>query len=198
MRHISLSINEIMNNYTKLLHSWKTVFLKWDIMNILKFNTNMALDKFVYRAKKTWLLDNIFYWIYVFKNYNIFEFACKLKKKSYISLETVLKKEGIVFQYYETIFLISDNSLEKKVLWKTFKFNKIKNDILLNPLWLSNEWNYLIASKERAICDRIYLSKNYYFDDLSNIDFEKLIEIWQIYNKRVILEVNKLVKQYVK
>lgn len=185
-----------MNNYIKLLNSNKTVFLKRDIMNILDFKTNMALDKFVYRAKKDWFLENIFYWIYTFKKYDIFEFACKLKKKSYISLETVLKKEGIVFQYYETIFLISDNTLKKEVLWKTFKFNKIKNNILLNPLWLINEWNYIIATKERAICDRIYLSKNYYFDDLSNIDFKKLAEIAQIYNNRVILEVNKLIKKY--
>ena len=41
-----------MNNYTKLIHSKKTVFLKIDIKNILDFKTNMALDKFLYRAKK--------------------------------------------------------------------------------------------------------------------------------------------------
>ena len=52
----------------------------------------------------------------------------------------------------------------------------------------------MIASTERAICDRLYLSKNYYFDNLENIDFEKLEEISQIYNKRVILYVKKLIK----
>lgn len=198
MRQLSLIINEIMDNNTKLLHSNKTVFLKKDINNILDFKTDMALDKFVYRAKKEWFLENPFYWIYTLKKYDIFEFSCKIKKKSYISLETVLKKEWVIFQYYETIFLISNNSLEKKALWKTFKFNKIKDNILLNPLWLINKWNYIIASKERAVCDRIYLSKNYYFDDLSSLDFEKLEEISKIYNKRVILEVNKIIKKYVK
>ncbi len=196
IRHISLFMYEIMNNYTKLIHSNKTVFWKRDIMNILDFKTNMALDKFLYRAKKEWFLENIFYWIYNFKNYNIFELACKLKKKSYISLETVLKKEGVIFQYYETVFLISDNSFKKTVWWQIFQFNKIKDSVLLNPLWVINKWNYIIASKERAICDRIYLSKNYYFDDLSSLDFKKLKEISQIYNKRVILEVNKLINKY--
>jgi hypothetical protein len=52
----------------------------------------------------------------------------------------------------------------------------------------------MIASAERAVCDRIYLSKNYYFDDISHLDLIKLEKISKIYNKRVILEVNNLIK----
>jgi len=52
----------------------------------------------------------------------------------------------------------------------------------------------MIASAERAICDRLYLSPNYYFDNLEAIDKEKLQEISLIYNKRVILEINNLIK----
>ena len=187
-----------MKNYTKLLHSWKTVFRKKDIENILDFKTKEALDKFVYRTKKEGFLENPFYGIYALKNYDIFEFASKLKNKSYISLETVLKKEGVIFQYYENIFLVSDDTLEKNILWKTFKFNKIKDSILLNPLWLINKWNYIIATKERAICDRLYLSSDYYFDNLSDINFTLLSEISLIYNKKVILLVKKLIENYVK
>ena len=55
-------------------------------------------------------------------------------------------------------------------------------------------WNYMIASKERAICDRLYLSKNYYFDNLENVNLEKLEIISEIYNKRVILDIKKLIK----
>jgi hypothetical protein len=188
-----------MNNYTKILDSWKTVFTKKDLEKILNFKTKMALDKFLYREKKKWFLKNIFYWIYVLKNYDIFELACKIRKKSYISLETVLKKEWIIFQYYNEIFLISDDNLEKKVGDIKFKFHKIKDSVLLNQLGLIHKKNYIIASKERAICDRIYLSKNYYFDSLEWVNFDALQEISKIYNnKRVILEVNKLIKNYAK
>jgi hypothetical protein len=38
------------------------------------------------------------------------------------------------------------------------------------------------------------LTKNYYFDNLDFVDFEKLEEISQIYNKRVILEIKKIIK----
>ncbi len=185
-----------MNNI-KLINSWKTVFTKRDISNILNFKTDMALDKFLYRAKKQWFLKNVFYWVYALQKYDTLELASKIKKKSYISLETVLKKEWVIFQYYEDIFLISDNTIKKKVDWTNFVFHKLKDSILSNPLWLKNNWKYLIASKERAICDRLYLSKNYYFDNLSEIDFEKLEEISKIYNnKRLVLEINKLIKKY--
>ncbi len=185
-----------MNNIEKLYNSWQTVFWKKNLKNYLNFNTDKALDLFLYRAKKKGILNNIFYGIYSFKKYNIFELACKIRKKSYISLETVLKDKWVIFQYYDTIFLISDDTLEKNIDNNIFKFNKIKDSILLNQLWIVHNWNYTIATVERAICDRIYLSKNYYFDDLSGVNFELLKEVSEIYNKRVILEVNKLIKKY--
>ena len=184
-----------MNNISKIINSWKTVFSKNDIRKMLHFTTSFALDKFIQRNKESWILENPFYWIYTFKKYNIFEFACKIRKLSYISFETVLQKEWIVFQdYWNTIFLATNNTGEKKAVWKLFKFNKIKNSILLNPLWIIHKWNYMIASKERAICDRIYLSKNYYFDNLEWVNLEKLEEISLIYNKRVILEIKWIIK----
>jgi hypothetical protein len=45
-----------------------------------------------------------------------------------------LKKEGIIFQYYDEIFLVSDDNLEKKVGDLKFKFYKIKDSVLLNQL----------------------------------------------------------------
>ncbi len=187
-----------MNNYIKLINTGKTVFIKKDISNILDFKTDMALDKFLYRAKKEGFFKNPFYGIYTLQKYDILEFASKIKKKSYISLETVLKKEGVIFQYYDNIFLISDNTLEKNIEWQAFSFNKIKDNILLNPIWLNYNWKYIIATKERAICDRLYLSKNYYFDNLTEVDFDKLEKISEIYNKRVILEVKKIKHKYAK
>ena len=188
-----------MNNYSKLLNSGKTVFTKKDLEKILDFKTKEALDKFLYREKNRGFLQNIFYGIYALKKYSVLELAGKIRKKSYISLETVLKKHWVIFQYYDDIFLVSDDSLEKRVWDVNFKFSKIKDWVLLNQLWLEHKKQYTIASVERAICDRIYLSKNYYFDDMWDVDLEKLEEISHIYNnKRVVWEVKKLMKKYAK
>jgi len=52
---------------------------------------------------------------------------------------------------------------------------------------------YAIASAERALCDRVYLTPGYYFDNLRSINRDKVEEIASIYNnKRLLLEIKKL------
>lgn len=182
-----------MRNLQKIIQSWKTVFSIKDLQKILWYKNIQSVRNFVFRWTKNWFFIRCQNWIYCFKNFNIFELANKLKTISYISLETVLKKEGIIFQdYWNTIFSVSNKNLKKQVLDYNFFYFKIKNDILLNPLGLENKWTYIIASKERAICDKIYLNKNYYFDNLNFVDKEKLRNIVQIYPNYVILEVKKI------
>ena len=152
-----------------------------------------SIKSFFVRWVKLWIFQYISKWIYALKSYDIFELAMKLKKNSYISFETVLKKEGIIFQDYgNTIFLASNQTLEKHVWATELRYLKLKNSILTHPEWIIYKGWYMIASPERAICDRLYLSSGYYFDNLEHIDWEKLEQISQIYNKRVTLEVKKL------
>jgi hypothetical protein len=67
------------------------------------------------------------------------ELASKLRKKSYISLETVLQSAGIIFQdYSHTITLVSDNSVSHEIEGKIYQFSKIKDTILANSLGIIN------------------------------------------------------------
>ncbi len=182
-----------MKNLQKLLQTWKTVFSIKDLQKILWYKNIQSVRNFALRWLQNWFFKKCQNWIYCLENFNVFELANKLKIPSYVSLETVLKKEGIIFQdYWNTIFSVSDRTLKKNVWWYKFLYFKIKNDILLNPIWLENKWTYTIASPERAICDKLYLNKNYYFDNLEFINKEKLLQIAQIYPKYVILEVKKI------
>ena len=185
-----------MKNIAKLYKSGKTVFKRQEIGNILNLNKK-SLEMFVYRNLKSGHLQKIHYGIYALWKYDVFELAGKLKKKSYISLETVLKQEGVIFQYYTNIFSVSDDTIKKTVDNHRFVYHKIHDSILSNPIGLVSTNAYTIATVERAICDRIYFSSQYYFDDLSWIDFEALIKISQIYNKRVQKEIILLQQQYV-
>lgn len=188
-------------NFIKLLRTKKSVFTVDDLKIILDTTNEATIRNYLSRAKSKWLVENIYYgvWKLTDKDADIFEIACKLIKNSYISFETVLKKEWVIFQFYwDTVFLASDKSIEKVAKGIKYKSFKLKNSILLNPVWIKNVWSYSIAGIERAICDRLYLSHNYYFDNLENVDFNKLKEISMIYNKRVQLEVNNLIKKYVK
>lgn len=172
----------------------KTVFTYGDIAYITHLRNHNSIKSFFARWVKEWFFLQPYKWIYTFTPYNVLEFAVKVKKNSYISFESVLFQKGIIFQNYgNSIFCASDNTITKKIDDTHFIFLKIKKEILTNPLWIIHTWGYSIASAERAICDRIYLSKNYYFDNLSDIDFIFLERMATIYNKRVILTVKKLI-----
>lgn len=184
-----------MKNFDKLLHSWKTVFHYADISLLLWVDNLNTLKWFTKRAVKQNLLRKIADGIYGFLQYDTMELAASLRKKSYISLETVLQLSGIIFQdYSNTITLVSDNTLQREIDEKQIQFFKIKDTILLNPLGIDYNGKYLIASKERAICDRVYLSWEQYFDNLNSVDFDKLKLISQIYSKTTILHIQNLIK----
>lgn len=183
-----------MKYFDTLLYSGKTVFTYDDLQLLLSMHSKDTIKSFFARGVAEGLLINITKGMYGLKNYQTFELASKLKTNSYISFETVLKASGIIFQDYgNTIFCTSDNTITKQVGNTNFCYLKIKDSIRTNPLGLIHKWSYIIASPERAVCDRLYLSANYYFDNLEWIDYELLARISQIYNKRVILSVQQLI-----
>ena len=129
------------------------------------------------------------------KNYDKFELATKILTPAYISFETVLAKEGIIFQYYNKIFVASYKSQEIESDNQIYFFRKIKDEILNNPIGIKDLGNYFIATKERAFLDILYLNKDYYFDNLVPLDLEKINSLLPIYNnKRMNKRVEALFK----
>lgn len=129
------------------------------------------------------------------KNYNKFEAATKIYTPSYISFETVLAKAGIVFQLYGQIFVASYLTREIFVDNQKYSYRKIKDSVLTNNLGIEQKDNYSIAIPERAFLDVVYSNKNYHFDNLSNIDWNKVYEVLPIYNNK---QMEKKVKKYQK
>jgi hypothetical protein len=126
------------------------------------------------------------------KDYDPKELANSIYAPSYISFETVLREAGVIFQYYDTIFVASKWSKTMAVDKYTFTFRKLKDAVLFNPAGIANKDNYSIATPERAFLDMIYLFPNYYFDNLRSINWEKCGEIAKIYdNKQLIKRLNK-------
>ncbi len=127
------------------------------------------------------------------KKYERFELANKIYTPSYISFETVLTRTGVNFQYYGQIFLASYLSREVEIEGQKYEYKKIKDEILTNLAGIIRKDTYSVASPERAFLDRAYLSKDYHFDNLSALDWEKIFEILPIYENK---ELEKRVKMY--
>lgn len=158
-------------------------FVRKKIDRYLKFKKLYSIRRGVY------IKDN---------NYDKYELATKIFTPSYVSFETVLAKAGVIFQFYSQIFTASYLSRELIIDGQAYVFKRIKNSILLNKAGIQNEETYFIASPERAFLDVIYLNKEYYFDNLSNLNWEKVLEILPIYggNKRMEAKIKKYYAQY--
>ena len=120
------------------------------------------------------------------KNYDRLELANRIYTPSYISLETVLAKEGIIFQYYDSIFVVSYLSREIACDGQKYIYKKIRDVTLTNTLGIVVKGNYYIATKERAFMDAIYLYKDYYFDNLSSLNWRKCRELLPAYGSKAL------------
>ena len=127
------------------------------------------------------------------KNYDRLELATKIFTPAYISFETVLGNAGITFQYYSQIFVASYQTKEiiadgQKIVYKT-----LKSSILTNSAGIENKEHYAIASPERAFLDVVYLNKDYHFDQLSSLNWDKVNELLPIYgkNRRISGQISK-------
>jgi len=168
-----------------LLRSNNTVFTFKELSLIWNETDVKLIKKRVYRYTKMGKLYPIRKGIYAKdKNYDKLELANKIFTPAYISLETVLSRQGIVFQHYDRISVIS--YLSREISWdgQTYVFHRIKDVVLMNSLSIEKKDSYYIASKERAFLDTIYLNKNYHFDNLSSINWDICFEILPIYNNK--------------
>jgi len=173
-----------------ILRSNKTVFSFKDIALLWGDSGNAARVRVNYYLK-----NGDFYRIHQGfyakdKNYNKNELATKVYTPSYISFETVLGKAGVTFQHYGQIFVASYLTRKISADKQAYSYRKIKESVLTNNAGIEHKDNYSIATSERAFLDVVYLNKNYHFDNLSVLDWNKIFEILPIYsNKRMEKEI---------
>lgn len=179
---------EVLLRFPKTVFSTKDVALLWN-------ETDSAvvadrLKKYVKNGK----LVRPYRGLYAKdKNYNRLEIATRIYTPSYVSFETVLTRAGINFQFYGNIFVASYVTRNIQVGDQSISFVRIKDYVLSNTVGIEHSDGIAMATKERAFLDRIYVSKDYHFDNLNVLDWEKVFEILPIYNNK---RMEKKVKQY--
>lgn len=177
-----------------LLRSPKTVFSTKDVALLWGEERETTISGRLNKYVKAGKLVRVRRGIYAKdETYDRFELATRIYTPSYISFETVLTRNGINFQYYGNIFVASYVTREIEVGGQSITFVRMKDYVLSNTVGIEHKDGYAIATAERAFLDRIYISKDYHFDNLSPLDWDKVFAILPIYhNKRM----NRKVKQY--
>jgi hypothetical protein len=171
------------------LYSCKnTVFTIDEIALLLGSSTRENLKARINYYVKTGKLLNLRKGIYAKREYDPFELAVKVFTPSYISLETVLEKEGVIFQKYKTIFVVSYLSRKTEIGSHEFQYRRIKEEILINKEGVELKNGYAIATKERAFLDILYLYKNYHFDNMDALDKDIILKMVNIYRSKILKE----------
>lgn len=161
----------------------RTVFRLVDVAMLSGVTDIPGLSKKLNYYVRKKQLENPRKGIYVKPDYNREELACCLYSPCYISLGYVLQKKGIIFQYDSQITVISYLSRVKEIDNQSYRYRKLKGELLVNNTGVMQLPNYVnMAVAERAFLDMLYLSPEFYFDNLNSLDrslINKLLPIYQ-------------------
>lgn len=178
-----------INLLQTILSSPRTVFNVQSLMLLTGSDDSQKLTKSLHYYVNGGKILNPRRGIYTKLKYNEQEIACSLFRPSYISLEYVLGKEGVVFQWDETISCVSYLSRQVEIADKQYLFRKINPELWIGMEGIEQRDNVAIASAERAFLDMVYLSAgNCYFDNLRPISITRIRELLPLYRSEKLNE----------
>lgn len=159
-------------------------------------NYNYLKTRIQYYIKKGYL-NRICHGLYAKDKdrFDPLEAGNKLRTPSYVSFETVLFREGVIFQKYASVFLASYSTKTIKNSAGEFVYRKLKDEILFCKEGVISTGAYCMAEKERAFLDAVYLFKEYHFDNLRPLDWEKIDMLTTLYGSNALIRRVKEYKQ---
>ena len=150
-----------------MLNSSRSVFNVQSLRMLTDCKDSQKLTQSLHYYIKEGKIRNPRRGIYTKATYDEKEMACSLYRPAYISLEYVLQRAGIVFQYDDTITCVSYLNRIVDIDDKTYQFRIINPELWIGMEGIEQKDNTLIAVPERAFLDMVYLSAgNCYFDNL--------------------------------
>lgn len=173
----------------------RTAFNTKSVALLINEKRDISLTKKLNYYVKKGLLLNPRKGIYTKTSPNLEELAGLVFVPSYISLEYVLQKAGVVFQYDSAITSVSYLSREIEMCGQTFRYSQLKKEILYNLDGIDRYDNINIATPERALLDMMYLNSECYFDNLDGISKRKVAQLLPIYQSS---RMNERIKELFK
>ena len=169
-----------------ILNSSRSVFNMQSLRIMTECENPQKLTQSLHYYVKEGKIRNPRRGIYTKSSYDEKEMACSLFRPAYVSLEYVLQRNGIVFQYDDTITCVSYLNRIVEIDEKAYQFRIIKPQLWIGMDGIEKHDNILIATPERAFLDMIYLSAgNCYFDNLHLLNKTKVKELLPIYQSKV-------------
>ena len=172
-----------------ILNSSRSVFNIQSLRIMTECKNSQKLTQSLHYYVKEGKICNPRRGIYTKATYNEQEMACSLFRPAYISLEYVLQRAGVVFQYDDAITCVSYLNRIVEIDDKTYQFRIINPELWIGMEGIRQDDNILIATPERAFLDMVYLSAgNCYFDNLHPLNKTKVKQLLLLYQSKVLTE----------
>ena len=172
-----------------ILNSSRSVFNIQSLRIMTECKNSQKLTQSLHYYVKEGKICNPRRGIYTKATYNEQEMACNLFRPAYISLEYVLQRAGVVFQYDDAITCVSYLNRIVEIDDKTYQFRIINPELWIGMEGIRQDDNILIATPERAFLDMVYLSAgNCYLDNLHPLNKTKVKQVLPLYQSKVLTE----------
>lgn len=175
------------NVLEEILSSPRTVFNVQSLRMLTECEDSQKLTKSLHYYVMGGKIRNPRRGIYTKATYDEKEMACSLFRPAYISLEYVLQRSGIVFQYDDAVTCVSYLNRIVEIDDKAYLFRIINPELWIGMDGIVQQDNILIATPERAFLDMVYLSAgNCYFDNLHPLNKIKVKQLLPLYQSKVL------------
>ena len=183
-----------INLLQTILNSPRTVFTVQSLLMMSGLDNSEKITKSLHYYTNNGKILNPRKGVYTKLKYDEQEMACSPYRPSYISLEYVLQRAGVVFQWDDSITCISYLSRTVEVDNKRYQYRKINPELWIGMEGIEQRDNIAIAIPERAFLDMMYLSAgNCYFDNLRPLSVKKIRDMLPLYRSAKLNErVSKL------
>jgi len=178
-----------INIFHKILENSRTVFTVQSLMMMTGCSDSARITKSLHYYVKEGKIKNPRRGVYTKLKYDEQEMACSLFRPSYLSLEYVLQRAGVVFQWDDTITCVSYLSRTTEVDERQYQFRKISPKLWIGMEGVEQKDNVAIAMPERAFLDMLYLSAgNCYFDNLHPLSVKRVSDLLPLYGSHKLSE----------
>lgn len=192
-----------LDNLNKLYKNNISLLTTLDIENLLQIKSSRTLEDLIKRLIQENVLTSVERGKYYVtsKQPSNFEIANFLYSPSYISFETALNYYGLLSQFpLEITSATLGKKTEKEINNQLYTYSKIDKKLFTGYY---KESNYLIATKEKALFDEIYLisksikSENILENlDLTNFEMDKFKEFLMLLPEKTLKAFQNIMEKY--
>ena len=177
------------NRFAILARLEEQIFHIDDLARIWGVSNQATLRVAVKRYVDAGLIYRLYRGLYSLKKLNDLDprllGAKAINKYCYLSGETILAQQGIIFQQINYFTFIGTGTKRFKIGDYNYYCRQLKDAFLYNDTGVDKNGPLNIASPSRAVADKLHFNPAYHFDNLAAIDWLEGKKIQQaVYNIR--------------